>query len=71
MAETKKIIISLNPDSILYIQTTWLSILSLVQCIHSQTFRSTNDITAIFSNNLPIHDHVAYFSHLCYIKVWQ
>lgn len=45
--------------------------LSLLQCIESQTFHSTDCITADFSNSLPAHDHRDYFSHLCYIKVCQ
>lgn len=45
--------------------------LSLLQCIQSQTFHSTDCITANFSNSFPVHDHMDYFSHLCYIKVCQ
>lgn len=70
MTETK-IIIFLNTDSILYLQITWPSMGCLFFSAQSQTFHSTDSITANFSNSFPVHDHMDYFSHLCYIKACQ
>lgn len=70
MTETK-IIIFLNTDSILYLQITWPSMGCLFFSAQSQTFHSTDSITANFSNSFPVHDHMDYFFHLCYIKACQ
>lgn len=63
VAETEKIIIPLNPDSILYIQTTWLSILFLLFSAFILKLLIAQTIS-LRCSAIPIHDHVAYFS-LC------